>query len=55
LEECEAFPEGATLRTPLSNIRFRITDAQEYRIIGELAESAESRPLRRDQFETLYM
>lgn len=54
LEECEALPEGATLRTPLSNTRFRITDVQEHRIIIELTESGESRPLQRDQFETLY-
>ncbi|WP_152043504.1 hypothetical protein [Salinigranum salinum] len=54
LEECEALPEGATLRTPLSDIRFCITDVQEHRIIIELAESGESRPLHREQFETLY-
>ena len=54
LEECEALPEGATLRTPLSDIRFSITDVQEHRIIIELAESGESRPLHREQFETLY-
>jgi acetolactate synthase small subunit len=54
LEECEALPKGATLRTPLSNTRFRITDVQEHRIIIELTESGESRPLQRDQFETLY-
>jgi hypothetical protein len=53
LEECEALPEGATLRTPLSDIRFCITDVQEHRIIIELAESGESRPLHREQFETL--
>jgi len=54
LEECEALPEGAMLRTPLSDIRFCITDVQEHRIIIELAESGESRPLHREQFETLY-
>jgi len=54
LEECEALPEGATLRTPLSNTRFRITDVQEHRIIIELTKSGASRPLQRDQFETLY-
>jgi hypothetical protein len=44
LEECEALPERATLRTPLSNTCFRITGVQEHRIIIELAESGESHP-----------
>lgn len=54
LEECEALPEGATLTTPLLDTRFRVTDVQEHRIVIELVESGESRPLQRDQFETLY-
>lgn len=54
LEECEALPEGATLITPLLDTRFRITDVQEHRIVIEFVESGESRPLQRDQFDTLY-
>lgn len=54
LEECEALPEDATLVTPLSADRFHITDVQEHRIIIEGVDSGDSRPLQRDQFETLY-
>ena len=35
LDACDEFPDGATLITPLSHERFRITDVQEYRIIIE--------------------
>ena len=52
LEECDALEADATLMTPLSNKQFRITDVQEPRIVIEL-ESGESRPLQREQFETL--
>ncbi|MFB6201405.1 MAG: hypothetical protein ABEI98_05280 [Halorhabdus sp.] len=54
LEEAEELPPDATLITPLSHKRFRITDTQEHRVVIELEESGESRPLQRDQFETLY-
>ena len=54
LEEAEGLPEGATLITPLSHKGFRITDTQEHRVVIEFEESRESRPLQRDQFETLY-
>lgn len=54
IEEAEDLPEGATLVTPLSHKRFRITDFQEHRIIIELENTDESRPLQREQFETLY-
>jgi hypothetical protein len=54
LEEAEELPEGATLITPLSHKRFRITDTQEHRVVIAFEESGESRPLQRDQFETLY-
>jgi hypothetical protein len=54
LEECEALPEEATLVTPLSEYRFHITDVQEHRIVIEGVDADESRPLQRDQFETLY-
>ena len=56
VEELDALPEGATLRTPLSHNRFRISDVQEHRVIIEFLDgkSDETRPLQRDQFETLY-
>jgi hypothetical protein len=56
LDECEAHSENATLRTPLSGNRFRIIDVQEHRIVIEVLgrDVDETRPLQRDQFETLY-
>jgi len=56
LDECEDLGEDATLLTPLSQSRFRITDAQEHRIVVEFLDRDvdETRPLQRDQFETLY-
>ena len=54
LDELEELPEGATLITPLSHRRFRITDVQEHRVIVAFEDGGESRPLQRDQFETLY-
>jgi len=47
VEELDALPGGATLRTPLSHNRFRISDVQEYRVIIEFRdrESDETRPL----------
>jgi hypothetical protein len=56
VEELDALPEGATLLTPLSHNRFHISDVQEHRVIIEFLdrESDETRPLQRDQFETLY-
>lgn len=53
LDACDELPDGATLTTPLSHERFRITDVQDHRIIIEF-HSGESRPLHREQFETLY-
>lgn len=54
LDEAEKLPSDATLVTPLSHKRFRITDTQEHRVIIEYQESGDSRPLQREQFETLY-
>lgn len=54
LDELEDLPAGATLITPLSHKRFRITDVQEHRVIIEFEDADEKRPLQRDQFETLY-
>mgnify|MGYP000583098917 CR=1 FL=1 len=54
LDELEDLPEGATLITPLSHKRFRITDVQEHRVVIEFVDADEVRPLQRDQFETLY-
>ncbi|RQG92475.1 DUF2800 domain-containing protein [Natrarchaeobius chitinivorans] len=53
LAECEALEDDATLITPLSEQRFRITDVQEHRVIVEFVDPEESRPLQREQFETL--
>ena len=33
LEELDDLPEGATLMTPLSHKRFRISDVQQQRVI----------------------
>jgi len=56
LDECEELAEDATLLTPLSQDRFRITDVQEHRIVVEFLDRDvdETRPLQREQFETLY-
>jgi hypothetical protein len=54
LDELDELPEGATLITPLSHKRFRLTDVQEHRVIIQFDDSGEKRPLQRDQFETLY-
>jgi len=56
LEELDDLPKGATLLTPLSHDRFRVTDVQEQRVVIEFLEREidEARPLQRDQFETLY-
>ena len=54
LEELEELSGGATLITPLSHERFRITDIQEHRVIIQIDETGEKRPLQREQFETLY-
>lgn len=53
LDECDALTADATLITPLSETRFRITDVQEHRINIEFVESGDSQPLQREQFETL--
>ena len=53
LEECETLADDSTLVTPLSGKAFRITDVQEHRILVEFPSSGETRPLQRDQFETL--
>jgi hypothetical protein len=54
LERLDDLPEGTTFRTPLSNDRFQITGVQEYRVIIRFSDSGESRPLQKDQLETLY-
>jgi hypothetical protein len=56
LEELDDPPEGATLITPLSHDRFRVSDVQEQRVVVEFLDRDidETRPLQRDQFETLY-
>jgi len=54
LERLDELPEGATFRTPLSKDRFRITGVQEHRVIIRFVDSGESRPLQKDQFETLF-
>ena len=56
LEELDNLAEGATLITPLSHDRFRIDDVQEQRVIIQFLDRDidETRPLQRDQFETMY-
>jgi len=56
LDELDDLPDGATLITPLSHDRFRVSDIQEQRVIIEFLDRDidETRPLQRDQFETLY-
>jgi len=56
LEELDGLSEEATLVTPLSRDRFRIADVQEHRVVIEMLDRDidGTRPLQRDQFETLY-
>ncbi len=54
LDELDDLHESATLITPLSHQRFRITDVQDARVIIQFEARDETRPLQRDQFETLY-
>jgi hypothetical protein len=56
LDELDDLPEGATLVTPLNHDRFRVTDVQEQRVVVEFLDRDvdATRPLQRDQFETLY-
>jgi len=53
IERCEDLPEDATLITPLSTRRFRVTDVKQQRIIIEDTDTGDSQPLQRDQFEAL--
>jgi hypothetical protein len=53
LKEAEDLASDATLVTPLSDTRFHITEMQEHRIIIGFLDSGDSRPLQREQFETL--
>ena len=52
-DRCEELPEDATLITPLANKRFSITDVRDQRIIIEDADTGDSQPLQREQFEAL--
>ena len=54
LDNVEEVADDATLFTPLSGKPFRVTDVQEHRIVMEFENKDESRPLQRDQFETLF-
>ena len=54
LDNVAELPADATLVTPLSGNAFRVTDVQEHRVVVEFVEGSETRPLQRDQFETLY-
>jgi hypothetical protein len=53
IDHAEDLPPDVTLITPLSDKRFTITDVQEHRIVIEFRDG-ESRPLQREQFESLY-
>ena len=48
LDECEELAADATLITPLSDKRFRLTDIQENRIVIEFSESGNAQPLQRE-------
>jgi hypothetical protein len=54
LAEAEDLSESSTLVTALSYTRFHITDTQQHRIVIEFEDSGGSKPLQREQFETLY-
>jgi hypothetical protein len=54
LDHLEDLPLDATLVTPLSRKLFQITEVQEHRVLIEYHEETETRPLQREQFETLY-
>jgi len=56
LDELDDLPEESTLITPLSHNRFRISEVQKQRVVIEFLDRDidETRPLQRDQFETLY-
>jgi hypothetical protein len=63
LDACDDLPAEATFVTPLTAKRFRITDAQEHRILVQFDpnnadaddrnEGGQTQPLQREQFETL--
>ena len=53
LDECDALGDGATLTTPLTDNQFRINSVQDPRIVIKFVNTGDSRPLQRDQFETL--
>ena len=53
LDTAEELPVDATLLTPLSRRRFRISDVQEHRILIEYRDDNGTVPLQREQFETL--
>jgi len=53
LNRCEDLPEDATVITPLSTTRFRVTDVQQQRVIIEDTDTGDSQPLQREQFEAL--
>jgi hypothetical protein len=54
LETAEDLSADAVLVTPLSQTPFRITETQEQRVIIDYVEKDETRPLQREQFETLF-
>jgi hypothetical protein len=54
LDNVEELPSDATLVTPLSRKAFRVTDAQEHRVLIQYRDDDETIPLQRDQFETLF-
>jgi hypothetical protein len=54
LNQIDELSEGASMVTPLSHRRFRISNTQEQRVIIAFDDEDGHRPLQRDQFETLY-
>jgi len=53
LEELGGLPPDATFLTPLTDTRFTATETQEHRVVIEV-DDGETRPLQREQFETLH-
>jgi hypothetical protein len=53
LEQIEELPADATLLTPVTHKALRITGSQDHRVIVEYEADDDTRPLQRDQFETL--
>lgn len=54
LDRLDDLPADAVFVTPLSRKSFRVTDVQQHRVLIQYRDSSGTRPLQREQFETLY-